>query len=231
MLAPRELTRRTDTKFVIASAQVGELLRALVDDFAVLLAGRARIASYRTLYFDTANLDFFDAHLHGRRVRHKARIRHYPDRRLSTLEVRIRRSEIGTVKCRIAHPIDVSERSADDGAFVSLHTGFSQDLRPQAWTNFRRITLLGLSTQERVTIDLDLAFEVNGIRRSLDSTAIVEVKRWPFWPRTAVLSAMRAGGWRRRTLSKYCTAIALCRHELNLNRMLPILRDLERSTA
>lgn len=231
LLAVRELRRRSDTKFVMRPEHASAVLGQLVGNYAVLAAGDARVASYRTLYFDTADLEFFHAHRRGRRVRRKVRIRHYPERRLSVLEVKSRRSEHETSKVSRTHPFGECELSADERAFLRLHTGCTRELRRQVWTNFRRITLLGLRSEERVTLDLDLEVETGCGRRSLEAIAIVEVKQRPFCRDTVAMAALRANGRRPGSLSKYCTAVALTRPELRVNRLLPDLRAIEGACA
>jgi VTC domain-containing protein len=231
LLAERELRRRTDSKFVLMPRLAGELLAAITDSYALLTNGNGALAEYRTLYFDTPALDLFHAQRRDRRVRHKVRIRHYPDRRLSLLEIKTRRSELETIKVVRERPYDDDELSADDRAFVLAHTGIGEPLVPQAWTDFRRLALLGVGTPERVTIDFDLEVGMGERRVSFGNVAIVEVKQWPYSRATPVMAALRAGGWRECWLSKYCAAIAFLRPDVRRNRLRPGLRALERSAA
>jgi hypothetical protein len=91
--------------------------------------------------------------------------------------------------------------------------------------------LLGLWTNERVTIDLDLGVEMGPRKKSLPGVAIVEVKQWPYSRTTPVMSALRAAGWRAGWLSKYCAAIAFTHPGARFNDLLPGLRNLERGAA
>lgn len=229
LIVRRELRRRTDSKFVLTPASAAELLLAITGDYTVLGAGDELVAAYRTLYFDTPELEFFHEQRRGRRVRHKVRVRHYPDRRLTLLEVKARRSEIETTKFWRKRAYGDNALDSADQAFVDLHTGIHRTVFPQVWTDFRRVTLLGIRANERVTIDLDLRMGPHG--RSFPAVAIVEVKQWPYCRGTPVMSAMRAAGWRPGWASKYCSAIALTHPELHPNALLPGLRDLERGAA
>ena len=227
----RDLRRRTDSKFVLSPAGAVDLVSALNGDYAVLTAGAGRVASYRTLYFDTQELDFFHAHRRGRRVRHKVRIRHYPDRHLTLLEVKTRRSELETNKVWRERQYGDDVLTHEDQVFVDANTGVGRDVLPEVWTDFRRVTLLGLHNNERVTIDFNLEVSRGARRRSLAGIAIVEVKQWPFLPASAVMSALRAAGQRPGWASKYCTAVAFTRPGLRFNALLPGLRALERRAA
>ena len=231
LLARRELSRRADSKFVVPPAAAASLLPLLAENYAVLAAGDGLVASYRTLYFDTPDLDFFNAHRRGRRVRHKVRIRHYPDRRVTRLEVKTRKSDLESAKVWRDHEYGDSAMSAADQAFVESHTGGGRILVPQVWTHFRRVTLLGIRTNERVTIDFGMEVIMGTRRRSLAPIAIVEVKQWPLQRSTPVMSAVRAAGWRPAWASKYCAAIAFTRPDVRVNALLPGLRGMERRAA
>ena len=119
----------------------------------------------------------------------------------------------------------------DDQEFVRAHAGLDRDVLPQAWTQFRRATLLGLRTGERVTIDFDLVLIGEGRSKPLPAVAIVEVKQWPFAPGSRTLTALRRAGKRPGWVSKYCAAIAFTRRDVRLNALLPGLRVLERRAA
>ena len=226
LLARREMQRRAESKFVMPAAAAVALLPALERDYAVLPAGAALVATYRTLYFDTAGLALFHAHRCGRRIRHKVRIRHYPDRSVSFLEVKTRLGDELMTKARRPREYGDSELTPDDVAFVRVHAAVGEDLLPQAWTDFRRVTLLGTEIDERVTVDLDLRVMAAGRTESLAGLAVVEVKQ-PRRDRGSVaMEALRTAGWREGWGSKYCVGIALTRPEVRSHRLGPELRAL-----
>lgn len=231
LLATRELRRRTDTKFVVSPDAALSWLGGLNNDYAVLLAGDTRLASYRTLYFDTPDLEFFHAHRRGRRVRQKVRVRHYPDRRLSMLEIKTRRSDLESVKISCEHPYGESTLSAEERAFLDRHLGCGQGLCRQVWTNFRRLTLLGIHSNERVTIDLDLVVERGHLRETFPEVAIIEIKQRPFNRDSVAMSTLRAAHGRAESMSKYCAAMAVLLPGLRVNRLLPDLRVLQRGVS
>ena len=227
LVAGRQMERRIESKFVMPAAAAEALLPALKDDYAVLPAGEALVAAYRSLYFDTTNLEFFHAHRRGRRVRHKVRIRHYPDRRVSFLEVKIRHGEGSTFKVRREREFGDNQLGPSDLAFVRGHCPAHQELVPQAWIDYRRITLLNARTAERVTIDLELHMSRGGRQRSLRDVAVVEVKQSRLDRDTAVMRALRSAGWRHGWVSKYCAGVALTSPEVRANRLLVGLRALK----
>jgi hypothetical protein len=98
------LQRRIDRKFVFSSALLEPLLSALAPHFSVLRAGIAPIATYQTVYFDTAGRQLYEDHRRGRLPRHKVRLRHHLERRLSFLEVKRKTADGRTTKARLERP-------------------------------------------------------------------------------------------------------------------------------
>ncbi len=228
LLATRSLLRRSDTKFTPPIARIPELVAALAGDYAVVRLPRA-LARYRSLYFDTPDLRCFHDHRCGRRIRHKVRIRQYPDRGLGFLELKTRRSEHVTEKHRIAIAHDQEQLAGAEHAFLREHVGFADALAPQLWIDYHRITLVGLATEERVTIDLDLEIApLGGAYHPLGGFAVVEVKQVALDTRTPVMRVLAAAGLRETSSSKYSVAVARLRPDVRMNRLLPTLRTLER---
>lgn len=227
LAAAREMQRRCESKFAMPAGGAAALLPQLARDYALLPAGRAAIATYRTVYFDTAELDFFHAHRCGRRIRHKVRIRHYPERAVSFLEVKTRLGENRSVKARRVHAYGDDRLDANDLDFVRARIAVRTPLLPQAWTDFRRVTLLGTDREERVTIDLDLRVRTAARAAALDGLAVVEVKQSKVDRGSAAWEALRRAGWREGWASKYCVGIALTRPEVKAARLLAGVRVLE----
>lgn len=227
LLDERSLMRRADSKFVLRDDDLITLLPALRPHYKLLLANGNALARYETLYFDTDDLRCFHDHRRGSRPRFKVRMRHYKDRDLTFLEVKTKRSDYLTDKQRRPHQTG-TDLSDDDLRFISEWCDVpTESLREQVWTNFRRITLVGDDTAERITIDTQLEL-VDGTRREeLPGVVIMEVKQAPFNVRTPAMRALRDAGKRRVSASKYCTANVLLRGNLRCNRLLPSLRLIE----
>lgn len=226
LVAGRRMERRIESKFPMPAAAAEALLPALKGDYAVLPAGGVLVAAYQSLYFDTIDLEFFHAHRRGRRVRHKVRIRHYPDRQVSFLEVKVRHGEGATWKVRREREFGNCQLDPGDLAFIRSHGAARRELVPQAWIDYRRITLLNARTAERVTIDLELQLSRGGRQRSLRDVAVVEVKQLQLDRDTAVMRALRGAGRRNGWVSKYCAGVALTSPEVRANRLLVGLRAL-----
>lgn len=223
LLAQRALQSRTDTKFLLSPSRLPDVLAGLGQCYAAVCPP----ALYRSLYFDTRELAFFHAHRRGRRVRHKVRVRHVPDRRLSFLEIKTRRSDRLTSKLRVEHAFGDDTLSREDQVLAQSQCQLLESLEPRAWTEYERLTLLGLATDERVTIDTRIRFESDGVVKSLGDLVLVEIKQWPFSRCTPFMEALRAASIAPSSPSKYCLAIASTHSQLPHNRFLPTLRAIE----
>jgi hypothetical protein len=229
LLAERDLLRRIDHKYVLDRARLGDLLGALAADYAVLPVGGGGAAIYQNLYFDTPELRCFHDHRRGRRIRHKVRIRHYPDRELSFLEIKTKRNESLTDKRRRRIDFARERLDAADLAFLRGHAGELADaLAPAVRIDYRRVLLIHPRFEERLTIDLALEAARGDVRAELGALAIVEIKRAPGGPpRTPAMRALAALGVRERSLSKYCAAMARIHPAVRHNRLRPALRVLQ----
>ena len=227
LVEDRDMQQRAESKFVVSVATAAALVLALHGQFAVLPAGNALVASYRSLYFDTNDLSFFHAHRRGRRVRHKVRIRHYPDRELSVLEVKTRRSERHTVKVRRPREYGDSTFGPDDLDFVRQYCGPTDDLRPQVWIAYRRVTLLGLRSPERVTFDTHLDLGRAHGHGQFRHAVVIEVKQPRLDHHSVAMQQLRIAGCRSGWMSKYCTAIALTSPDVRANHLMNRMRQLK----
>ena len=232
LLANRELLRRIDSKYVLPAPRLAELAANLGDGYAVLRVPTGSVAVYRSLYFDTPDLRSFHDHRRGRRIRHKIRVRHYPDREVSFLEIKTKKNEQVTDKLRLPLPFAVEQLGDPEVGFLRGSLGAVADaLAPALRVEFRRVTLIGLARNERVTIDVDLeVVSLDGTRYSLGPIGIVEVKQSPFSVGTPAMRALAAAGQREQSLSKYIAAVALLFPSERKNRLLPDLRAVARIT-
>jgi hypothetical protein len=228
----RELLRRTDRKLLLPAAEIPALLEPLIGGYALLHGGATTFSPYSTLYFDTDDLRCWHDHRRGRRLRHKVRIRHYHDRKLTYLEVKSRRSDLVGVKFRHALPFGSTALGPAELAFIARYTGFAaESLRPLVWIDYQRATLIGLDHTERLTIDLDFrcapAADPTAVDASIADTAFVEVKQAPIKMSTPVMRAVRDRGLRAASVSKYCTAVAVLGMAASRARFRAVLRATE----
>ncbi len=227
----RDLLSRVDSKFVVPAHLMERVLADLAEHYAVLRVPTGNVATYKSLYFDTPTLRCYNDHRRGRRIRHKVRIRHYPDRSVSFLEVKTKRNDTITDKHRFQIPYGQDTIGDAERDFLRGHIGpMVDELEPQMWINYRRISLIGRNSNERVTIDVNLTVEgQDQVGDWFGRANVVEVKQAPFCVRTPIMRSLCAIGVRERSLSKYVVAIALTHPEQRRNRLLPDLRALQRT--
>lgn len=230
LLERRRLLRRVDTKFLLHVQDLDEIVARVARDYAALRVASGPVATYRSLYFDTPDLRCYHDHRRARRLRHKARVRHYPDRGLSFFEVKSKKNDRVTLKHRIEVPYGSERRSHLVQAFLSEQMGpIAGHLVPTAYVHYRRVSLLGLAASERVTIDFDIEVgPPGGPMHAFDGLAIIEVKQPTVQTSTPIMRALTDFGVKRRGLSKYVAAITTTHPTERKNRLLPSLRALER---
>lgn len=231
LIEARQLLRRRDWKFLVHPARVPEILALMASTHAVLQAGDSRVARYRTLYFDTADLRCFHDHRRGRARRTKVRVRDYVEREQTLLEVKRRTVSGATDKVRMARPWGHRALDAEAQAFVAEHAALPVDrLEPVLGNRFRRVGLLALHARERVTIDLDLRVDLGASSVALEGLAIVEIKSAEPRYRTPTLEVMRRLGLRPGSFSKYCVGTSLLR-SVGIQSFAPVLRRMGRVQA
>lgn len=226
LLDSRQLLRRADTKFLAAPSAIAEIIGQVATDYAVVAVGAANVASYQNVYFDTRDVRCFHDHRRGRRIRHKIRIRRYVDRQLAFLEVKARRNDLHTDKARMR--IDFATRELEPPMldFLVARCGFAREIMPIVNIDYERIMLVGVATNERITIDLGVT--VNGDRGlAIGAVAIVEVKQPSRSLATPIMRALREHAIRPCSVSKYMAALTSTT-SLRSNRLRPASRRLEK---
>ena len=77
-----KLQNRIDTKYIMTKAQLALLLEGIKNDQFVLEIDNTRIFTYRTVYFDTPDFQFYKDHHNGCVNRVKVRSREYVESKL-----------------------------------------------------------------------------------------------------------------------------------------------------
>jgi len=223
------LMNRVDTKYVFGLSQLPRLLETLVDDYWALEVAGVRLSHYRTLYFDSENLDLYSSHLRGLAERYKVRSRSYLDSGTSFLEVKRKTNNGRTIKERLKTPTFFTQLTPEATHFVDdLAPNGARPLRATLWNEFSRITLVSKTRPERVTMDLHLGFQGGKGRTSLDSLVIAEIKQERPSRDATFITQLRGLGIRPTPFSKYCIGIALLFPHEKHNRFKPILERAHR---
>ena len=203
------LMNRVDRKFVFHISQLGTILTQLSSHYRSLEVEGARVSPYRTLYFDTEELNMYRDHHNGKPNRTKVRYRHYLQSGAMFFEVKRKVRGLRTEKVRI--PItDIPERV--NGAETELLNTFSIEghtLQPTMDVEYGRATLVRSDGCERVTIDVGLTFSQGDKHLGLPNIVIAEVKTDNHKGGSPVISLMKNMSIRPMGMSKYSVAVAM----------------------
>lgn len=224
-----ELLKRTDTKYVLSTAQAIGTLESLSRDYWVLEVAGTRLQHYRTQYFDTATLAMYLSHHAGNAVRYKVRNRTYLDSGVSFFEVKRKNNKDWTTKYRT--PIVGCPRDLTPEARLLLKDHLplpAQSLEPTLRNDFVRITLVSKRYAERVTIDLGLLFARGATKIVLPRAVIAEVKQAGINRGSDFIRAVRQRGLHPTGISKYCIGVSLLYDSVKHNNFKPKLRLIEK---
>ena len=239
-----KLMNRIDTKYAVPMAVLPAILQAAQADYFIQEIDGQRIATYDTMYYDTASMDMYIRHHDRQLVREKIRVRQYVDSNLTFLEIKRKNNKGRTKKKRIVVPgfnISADTRSVlkhkrreDEPVtveqFIDTKSRYHWDsISPHLWTKFHRITLVNKEKTERLTIDMDLLWEnvVSGEKKTYPDLVIIELKRDGNVPSrmTDIMLDQRMHPFK---ISKYCIGTALTTPGLKKNRFKKKIRTIEK---
>ena len=203
------LMDRTDTKFTFDYARLTNILFVIAPYYRVLEIDEKRCFLYRTLYYDTQELQLYTRHHSGKLNRYKIRHRSYVETNTSYLEVKFKSNKGRTVKERIKHPTASSSWDETEKSFLEKKLPFDpMTLKPCLWVNYSRITLVNKQTAERVTIDIGINFASETDEQRFDNLVIAEVKQEKR-QRSRFLEVMKELKIKQGSISKYCMGVAV----------------------
>ena len=226
LIAAADLQNRKDRKYLIAESDVPKLVSRLDRCCRILTIDRRNTFTYRSTYFDTADLDLYLDAAHRRPSRFKVRTRHYLDSDLCMLEVKTRHRRGHTVKHReVCNPVEEQALTDDGRRFVdSIQEAqpVADQLRPSLTTVYQRTTLLLDHDPARVTIDTNLRWRANGSELGIGPVVLVETKTTG---RPCTFERILwQSGHRPTAISKYCTGLAALDPALPANKWNRVLR-------
>lgn len=211
------LMKRTDTKFVINNSQLISILKKIKDEYKVLEINTDRIMSYSSLYFDTEENKFYKDHHNGKNNRIKIRQRKYIESNLCFLEIKQKNGKGETNKSRIAVKDFEENLTNSSKDFISQITKTEYNLAPSLWNGFNRITLVNLKSKERVTLDLNLSYKINDVKKSFENLVVVEVKQERFNRKSKIVKALKTIKQHPYSISKYCIGMISLYNDLKYN--------------
>lgn len=234
-----KLMNRIDTKFLAPQSLLQELLQRAQLEYLVQVVDGKRVASYDSIYFDTATLEMFTRH-HDRQLRrNKVRTRTYIDSNLFFLEIKRKNNKGRTKKKRIEIDGRYFECFQNSNKATEFLEGLvkykATELNPQLHTQFNRITLVDKQKTERLTIDLNLQFVniATGVTASLGQLMVIELKQNGFIQSKMkeILLTMHIHPYK---ISKYCIGMAMTNPNAKSNRFkkkLIYIKKLNRQTT
>lgn len=217
------LMDRIDSKFVAPVSYLPLLLSKMEPYFMVQINNDKVIAPYTTQYLDTEGLELYLMHQNGKLNRQKIRIRSYVESEISFLEIKNKNNKGRTSKIRVpvsqshissVQDLDVKKSFLTENSLFCHHS-----LMPSLANTFKRITLVNNRKTERVTIDIDLAFENyhSGCKKSLEQLMVLELKQdgWRHSDFRDILQELRI---KQLSFSKYCMGIVLTSPDVKYNK-------------
>lgn len=218
-----KLMNRTDTKFLLPLTKLGALLEMAKEYYRVCEIDGKRELPYSTTYLDTPDHLFFNQHMNGRLSRHKMRYRTYLTSGITFFEIKCKTNKERTVKWRIPNKLSGDQPDNEVLNFMDSKIDYDLlDVKPALINHFSRITLVGLATKERITIDFNLEFKDTKDKvSSLPFLAIAELKREGFTNTSPFIEIARKLSIRRYGFSKYCIGSALLNDHPKTNILKP----------
>jgi hypothetical protein len=243
MTATAALQHRVDVKYLIELPVLVAVLTTLISTHRRLVIDEVSSFGYRSVYFDSIDLQCFRAHRQGRRHRFKIRTRCYQDAAQYQFEVKLKDGRGATIKHALPAGPDAFAQIQPSG-HQFLHDVLHAARVPQPpdhlpaalMVEHRRSTLMSARGDARITIDTDLGFfrpdQQVSSGRLREGWALVETKSAQ--GRSLADAALRALGGRPASISKYCLGTCLTRRDVPDQPWTSILRrhfTLSSSTA
>ena len=219
-IAAYQLEDRVDTKFILSSKQLLELVPFLNAEFQVLKVATYLLQPYDNLYYDTPDFQFYHMHHNGQTNRNKVRERHYQSTGERFLEVKHKNNKGRTIKERI--PLS---NQAVTTQFLEQYLSEVEALTPVLGSSYKRISLISNNHLQRLTLDFDLSFTRPAIKAPiiLQNLAIAEFKQGAFSRNSGFDDLRRQFQLRPTAISKYCIGCSLHYPFLKQNRFKPTL--------
>jgi hypothetical protein len=213
-----KLLNRLDTKFTVHEQQLVDYLELVSEKYYLLKIDNKVIHPYETLYFDTPAYKLYLMHHNGRRNRYKLRCRRYVNSGITFFEVKSKTNTSRTVKQRLRVEQIPAVLNDKLNEYIMEHTpDKTPEYQPSLSVFFDRITLVNKTAAERLTIDMNLRFGINGEEKGIKNLVIVEVKREKH-SNSPFVELMKSHHQPKSYLSKYCMGLTCLNKDLKMNR-------------
>ena len=213
-----KLMSRTDTKFAFKANKMPLLLQKLLPFYRVLAIDGKLIHDYKSLYYDTDNRKFYLDHHNGMVNRNKIRFREYVGSKLTFLEIKRKNNKGKTIKKRMRVDAISNELSEKQQNYIEKIIGRPMDVNAKQWINFSRITFVHKTQKERMTMDVNLAFENENEKGDMKHIVIAEVKQERMSRSSDFMRIAKEMHILPIRISKYCLTTLALNPELKKNR-------------
>ncbi|MCO5249109.1 MAG: polyphosphate polymerase domain-containing protein [Chitinophagales bacterium] len=231
-LSPVKLAKRIDTKYVLNTNQLYNILDSINNDYQILQIEDKRMFQYETVYFDTFDYQFYLDHHNGYIHRMKVREREYVDSGLKFYEVKRKTSLGETDKTRVAIDVMDDELTQEQYALIKNYQRLRQrTLEKKLVNKFQRITLANVALQERITIDMDIQFIVDDEVKLLKDIVIIELKQQQFNVLSPMVKMLKKLYIHPDGFSKYAMGVALMDLHKKKNEFKPQILKIKKLQA
>lgn len=213
------LMNRVDVKYVLPVHVLPNLLQVLGKHYKILDIDGERISPYKTCYYDTQDFALYHAHQVGRGSRYKVRTRSYVNSNLTFFEIKHKTNKGNTQKTRILEP-NAFGNKLNKAAAELLETTTplqANQLKKSVLSTYDRITLVSKTAKERLTIDINLAFEKAHETVAYPQVAIAEIKQDKLSGSPAA-QILKKWNIRPGSISKYCLGLISTQTKIKHNR-------------
>ncbi len=222
------LQNRIDRKYILHHSQLAGILLQLLSDYYVLDINGNRIFSYKTVYYDTPDFQFYKDHHNGLTNRVKVRCRQYIETNNTFFE--IKRKYQGTRTDKFRSPIEDFLPVLGEKEYEAIKVRYKrQDLPKLIITltnNFFRLTLVNKKQIERATIDFGISFLSNDNQEEakLSDIAIIEVKQGKMNDRSPIVQLLKKEKITSGSISKYSYGLMATHDKVKYNSFKPLLQ-------
>ena len=226
------LFNRFDSKYLIESKQIDELLPILASEYDILLTNGSIICTYLNYYFDTKSLQLYHQHHNKIANRYKIRFRQYLNTKDSFLEIKNKNNKGITLKKRIkvdelSDSLNMMQR---DFINVELKNELGTTLEMTLMNQFDRLTLIHKTKNDKITFDFKVSFSKSNLenenKKIVDNLVIIEHKQEDKNLKTVFSEAIQKLSLKQLSFSKYCIGIALLNPLIKQNNFKSVLNKL-----
>lgn len=215
------LLERSETKYIIHTSQLVDLIASLKPSFSILTINGKEIFSYQNIYIDSDEYHCYNMHQSGgnEKWRYKIRTRHYVDSDVYFCEFKHKKwKQLSKFRYQCTeneHGIFTDEsREFCNGIYESVFKEtLPENLTPALNNSYKRITLCSKDFSEKMTIDVWFKFYDPRNKRyaKLENIAIVESKATT---QPAFTAPMFEELWitSAKACSKYCLGLILTKN-------------------